>query len=169
MKKLFIALSISFLTGGCGTDVLGFPANNADLNLAHKAYYYYGLSESKDRQIIKDITGVDPVRTQWCAAFVNAVLLENDIPTSASVSDHPLMARSFLTWGDPVSEPKQGDIVVFERGNSGWKGHVGFYVGKTVVNGVEMIHVLGGNQGNEVGIDLYPTRKLLAIRRAPNP
>ena len=134
--------------------------------LAHKAYYWHGLSEENDRQTLKDITGVDPVTTEWCAAFVNMVLLEQDFPTSAAVSDYPLMARSFLFWGDEVvDEPKQGDIMIFERGNNGWQGHVAFYVSTTIIQGKEFYNVLGGNQNNKVSIEPYPASKLLSIRR----
>ena len=136
--------------------------------LTHKAYYWYGLNEERDRQIIKDIMGVDPVHTEWCAAFVNMVLRENALPQSSEYNDYPLMARSFLYWGDPVDEPKQGDILVFERGGSGWKGHVAFYVSTKVVNGQKVYSVLGGNQDNAVNIKEYPASKLLGIRRLPS-
>lgn len=134
--------------------------------LTHKAYHYYGLNEIQDRQLIKEIAGVDPVTTEWCAAFVNMVLLEQELPTSATVSDYPLMARSFLFWGDRVTgEPQQGDVMVFERGNNGWQGHVAFYVSDTTINGELYYNVLGGNQSDKVSIEPYPANKLLSIRR----
>lgn len=134
--------------------------------LTHKAYHYYGLSETKDRQLIKEITGVDPVRTEWCAAFVNMVLLEQQLPTSAKFSDYPLMARSFLFWGNKVNgKPQQGDVMVFERGDDGWQGHVAFYVSDTTINGELYYNVLGGNQSDSVSIEPYPASKLLSIRR----
>ena len=133
--------------------------------LTHKAYYWYGLHEEKNRQTIKDIMGVDPAYTEWCAAFVNMVLRENGIPQSSEYNDYPLMARSFLDWGHPVDEPKQGDVLVFERGSSGWQGHVAFYVSTKVVDGQIVYSVLGGNQGDAVNIREYPASKLLGIRR----
>jgi cell wall-associated NlpC family hydrolase len=75
------------------------------------------------------------------------------------------MARSFLYWGESV-EPEliqRGDLVVFPRGNSGWQGHVGFFVEER--NGQWVI--LGGNQNNEVRYDLYSPRRALGIRRYP--
>lgn len=135
--------------------------------LTHKAYYWIGLDERDDRYVLKDILGVDPVRVEWCAAFVNMVLLENDLPTSASVSNHPLTARSFLRWGEKVTDPIQGDILIFKRGNSGWQGHVAFYVSSTTLDGKLYYYVLGGNQEDEVSVDMYPASKLLGIRRAP--
>lgn len=124
---------------------------------------YIGLSERHDRTLLRDFVGVDPVRTEWCAAFVNAILELDGIPGSGSVSDVPLMARSFLYWGEPV-EPEaiqRGDIVIFPRGDAGWQGHVGFYVetqdGRWVI--------LGGNQYNEVRYDYYKPSRALGIRR----
>lgn len=163
MKK-YTFLLLPFLVA-CD-DAQSFDLSPKQLTLTHKAYYWYGLEERKDRTLLKEITGVDPVTTEWCAAFVNMVLLEQNLPTSASVSDHPLMARSFLTWGDQVTgEPEQGDIVIFERGNEGWQGHVAFYVSRTIVEGEVYFNVIGGNQNDKVSIDLYPANKLLGIRR----
>jgi uncharacterized protein (TIGR02594 family) len=126
-----------------------------------------GLQEYRDRVELRKYTGVDPVRTEWCAAFVNAVLNESGIPGSESVSDVPLMARSFLTWGNKVSKEdiQPGDLVVFPRGNQGWQGHVGFYIRSIETNNGTMYAILGGNQDNSVSIDLYPASRALGIRR----
>lgn len=134
--------------------------------LTHKAYYYYGLNEERDRELIKSIMGVDPVTTEWCAAFVNMVLLEQRLPTSEFVSEHYLLARSFLEYGEEVTEPEQGDIVVFERGNTEWQGHVGFYVSTTTLsNGAKVYNILGGNQDDTVNVKAYPVSRALSVRR----
>ena len=134
--------------------------------LTHKAYYYYGLNEARDRELIKTIMGVDPITTEWCAAFVNMVLLEQRLPTSEFVSDNYLLARSFLRYGEEVTEPEQGDIVVFERGNNEWQGHVGFYVSTTTLgNGAKVYNILGGNQDDSVNVQAYPKSRVLSIRR----
>jgi uncharacterized protein (TIGR02594 family) len=134
--------------------------------LTHKAYYYYGLNETRDRELIKDIMGVDPVTTEWCAAFVNMVLLEQQLPTSALFSNYPFLARSFLDYGEEVTEPQQGDIVVFPRGNTEWQGHVGFYSStSTLPNGTKVYNILGGNQNNSVNLQAYPASAALSIRR----
>ena len=129
------------------------------------AHEYVGLQERQDRSTIRELVGVDPVRTEWCAAFVNAILELDGIPGSNSVSDNPLMARSFLSWGTKVEKEniQRGDIVVFPRGNQGWQGHVGFFV--TEENGEWLI--LGGNQDNTVSYRFYNPRNALGIRRAP--
>ena len=129
-----------------------------------KASEFYGLHERYDRQELKDLVGVDPMRTEWCAAFVNAILEIDGIPGSESVSDYPLTARSFLKWGSPINpqDIQKGDIVVFPRGKSSWQGHVGFYIGR----GPEgQWVILGGNQDNQVRYDYYNPKRALGIRR----
>jgi len=126
-----------------------------------------GWSERSHRAEIREYIGVDPVSTEWCAAFVNAVLEENGLPGSDKYAEHPLLARSFLSWGVAVDEPEVGDVVVFKRGNAEWKGHVGFFVTSTHFKGQEYYLVLGGNQNNSVNFSAYPVRKLLSVRRYP--
>ena len=133
-------------------------------NPAIRAFKYIDYTERTHRAELRELTGVDPVRTEWCAAFVNAVLEESDI---VSNNDHkyPLTARAFLQWGTKVTEPKPGDIVVFPRGNSSWQGHVGFYLKTMEINGVEYYMILGGNQSNKVSIVSYRASNALGIRR----
>jgi len=133
------------------------------------AAQYVGAHERHNRTQLRDLMGVDPVRTEWCAAFLNAVLNQHGIPGSESVSDHPLMARSFLEWGESVDVPRRGDIMVFRRGNSGWEGHVAIYLGTIEKNGRTYYRILGGNQDNEVNVSDYPASLLLDIRRINNP
>lgn len=155
-------LLLIFITG-CA-NAIEQPSTKITKNtLTHKAYYYYGLNEQEDRMLIKDIMGIDPVHVEWCAAFVNMVLLENDLPQSNG--KYPYLARNFLTWGSKVDTPQQGDVVVFKRGNSGWQGHVAFYVSTTIINDKEYYLVIGGNQSDEVNIEPYPVSNVLSIRR----
>jgi uncharacterized protein (TIGR02594 family) len=159
MKKFTIPFAVLFLTA-CDPITTQPPA-------VQIAVEKIGLQEYRDRVELREYTGVDPVRTEWCAAFVNAVLNESGIPGSESVSDVPLMARSFLTWGDEVSKEdiQSGDLVVFPRGNQGWQGHVGFYIRSIETNNGTMYAILGGNQDNSVSIDLYSANHALGIRR----
>lgn len=95
--------------------------------------------------------------TAWCAAFVGSVLARCGLPTTGS-----LAARSYLQWGEAVTQPRPGDVVVFWRGSpDSWQGHVGFFVrrdGNTII-------VRGGNQGNKVSDAPYPASRLLGYRR----
>lgn len=130
-------------------------------NSLSNALKYKDLEEDKDYKEIRELVGVDPRQTEWCAAFVNAVLRESNVPTSASVSDYPLLAKSFLKWGYSVDTPRVGDILVFRRNNSAWQGHVGFFIedrGDTYV-------VFGGNQDDKVSFKEYRKSALLDIRR----
>ena len=132
---------------------------------------YIGLQERQDRTEIRELVGVDPVRTEWCAAFVNAILEKDGIPNLNNQSKYPpLMARSFLYWGERVErkDVQRGDVVVFPRGLEGWKGHVGFYVETRINNGKEYWVILGGNQENQVRYDLYPASRAIGIRRYIN-
>ena len=158
MRVIFL-LTVSFLAA-CDPQVFD-PVTTAQP--------YIGLQERHDRTTIREFVGVDPVRTEWCAAFVNAILEVSNIPGSASVSDHPLMARSFLAWGEPVEvdQIQRGDVVVFPRGNAGWQGHVGFYVETRIKNSREYWVILGGNQANQVRYELFEARRAIDVRRWP--
>ena len=93
----------------------------------------------------------------WCAAFVNWCQLKAGRNGTAS-----LAARSFLQWGEKVTEPELGDIAVFWRTNpASWQGHVGFYIKRDGTN----VWVLGGNQSNQVNIIPYSGTRLLGYRR----
>lgn len=163
MKSLYL-ICTALVLGACS---IGIAESN---NSVISAQPYIGLQERVHRNELKELLDVDPVRTEWCAAFVNAVLEIDSIPNLNDQDKYPpLMARSFLHWGDKV-EPvdiQRGDVVVFPRGNQGWKGHVGFYVDTQTHNGREYWIVLGGNQTNEVRYDLYNPQQALGIRRYP--
>ena len=168
MNKIIIFLVLVLTLAACSDRAPSLTREPPDnKKLVHKAYEYINLQERKDRQEIKDLIGIDPVRYEWCAAFVNAILESNDLPTSDTVSKYPLTARSFLNLGEEVEvwNPIEGDIIVFPRGNQGWQGHVGFYVGASVIDGIDYYWILGGNQNDKVSIEAYPAYKALSIRR----
>lgn len=100
--------------------------------------------------------GVKHDSVPWCAAFACSVLERSGIR-----SPRKLTARSFLNWGEEVTDPQVGDVVVFKRGNSSWQGHVAFFVEETGKG----ISVLGGNQSDAVNIRTYSKSKLLGYRR----
>ena len=145
-----------FLLAGCTVESEPFDTVSV-------ATEYIGLNEYQNRRQLQALTGVDPVRTEWCAAFVNAVLDLEGIPNNDN-HKYPLTARAFLDWGSPINpqDIKRGDIVVFPRGTQSWKGHVGFYVGRHASGNLV---ILGGNQNNSVRYDLYDPKRALGIRR----
>jgi len=149
--------------------LVGCQTTNKDSVIT--AQPFIGLQERQDRTEIRELVGVDPVRTEWCAAFVNAVLEIDQIPNLNDQDRYPpLMARSFLYWGERVEtdDIQRGDIVVFPRGNEGWKGHVGFYVETQIIDDKEYWVILGGNQNNEVRYDMFRPRRALGVRRYIN-
>lgn len=91
----------------------------------------------------------------WCSAFVSWCLETCGIKSTRSAA-----ARSYLSWGKRINEPTIGCIVVFQRGNSSWQGHVGFVVGWDKTN----ISCLSGNQSDSVCIQKYPRSKVLGFR-----
>lgn len=123
-----------------------------------------GLNENDQRVAVQEYLSnggqnLDPTVTAWCAAFVNATLQQ-----SGMEGTNALNARSYLDWGQEVTDPQQGDIAVFSRGDpNGWKGHVGFFDG---YNDDGSIRVLGGNQSDGVNIASYGADRLLGFRRA---
>ena len=160
MNKV-ISLCIVLLVCACST-----TASDSVIT----AQPYIGLEERAHRAELKQLLDVDPVRTEWCAAFVNAVLEIDGIPTLNDQRQYPpLMARSFLYWGERVAREdiQRGDVVIFPRGNAGWQGHVGFYVDTQTHNGREYWIILGGNQNNEVRYDFYTPRRAIDVRRWP--
>jgi uncharacterized protein (TIGR02594 family) len=100
--------------------------------------------------------------TPWCAAFVGSVLARAGLPNTGS-----LLARSYTNWGSAVdiAAAQKGDVIVLQRGNSTWQGHVGFYDSHTD----DGVMVLGGNQNDAVNIRGYDRGRLLAVRRAKQP
>ena len=73
-----------------------------------------GMNEYQDRTALRQYVGVDPRYTEWCAAFVNAVLADSGMKNLHDIKHpQPLTARSFLDWGEPVDNPQSGDIVIF--------------------------------------------------------
>lgn len=122
-----------------------------------------GLDEQDQRAALTEYLrnggqNLDPATTAWCAAFVNASLSH-----AGGQGTDKLNARSYLDWGQPVDQPREGDIAVFSRGDpNGWQGHVGFFKG---YDDQGNILVLGGNQGDKVSVAPYSANRLLGFRR----
>jgi uncharacterized protein (TIGR02594 family) len=96
----------------------------------------------------------------WCAAFLGACLERAGIGSTRS-----LMARSYLSWGEPLTEERHGAVAVLSRGSDPSLGHVGFLVGTTPGN----LILLGGNQGDAVRVETFPRSRLLGLRWPPSP
>jgi len=97
--------------------------------------------------------GIKSDETPWCAAFVGAMLEKAGIVSSRFES-----AKSYLTWGEPLSSPIYGCIVVFDRAGG---GHVGFVVGQ---DHFCRLLVLGGNQGDMVSVRPFDRARVAGYR-----
>jgi uncharacterized protein (TIGR02594 family) len=101
------------------------------------------------------IRGYDD-KASWCSSFVNWSLAQVGLRGTGSA-----LARSWLEWGGALSEPVRGCIVVLSREDpSGWKGHVGFFLRSDD----EHVHLLGGNQLDQVREHFYPKVSVLGYR-----
>jgi uncharacterized protein (TIGR02594 family) len=92
----------------------------------------------------------------WCSAFVNWC-----VTRAGLLGTNSARARSWLSWGLPVSEPYEGCIVVMSRGTNPAQGHVGFWVAQNN----RYVWVLGGNQKDAVNVSKYPIQRILGYRQ----
>ena len=92
----------------------------------------------------------------WCGLFMAHVarVAGREIPPS------PLWALSWARFGVEGGQPELGDVLVFQRPGG---GHVGLYIGEDS----RCYHVLGGNQGDRVGITRIARERLYAVRQPP--
>ena len=106
-------------------------------------------------QFWKDIRrgGIKDDETQWCAAFVGAMLERSGIKSTRFES-----AKSYLSWGEQLERPVYGCVVVFSRDVG---GHVGFVVGKDKAGNML---VLGGNKGDAVNVKALPLSRVTGYR-----
>ena len=82
----------------------------------------------------------------WCSAFVNWCMKQADIFRTTSAA-----AISWASWGERLTEPREGCVVVIRQRKKGTDqatgsssgNHVGFF--QRIENGY--IYLLGGNQG----------------------
>ena len=136
-------------------------APNPMANLARMAGVDMKTGAAVIQKYLKDGgVGLDPKALAWCAAAMNASLAQVGLPGTGSPA-----AKSFLNYGNPVSEPQHGDIVVFYRGpRNGEYGHVG-YVDR--INPDGSVRVLGGNQSQGVNYTNFPADQVAGYRRIP--
>lgn len=132
------------------------------------ARQFQGMNETAQRETLQQFlaeggANIDPSKTAWCAAFVNATLARAGNGGTGSN-----LARSFLNWGQAVDQPEVGDVVVLERGKPPF-GHVGFFAGFAPDGSIQ---ILGGNQGGAaqggggVTVSTFPPERVLGYRRA---
>lgn len=87
--------------------------------------------------------------TPWCSSFVNWCMKQAGIQGTGNAA-----AKSWLNWGRPLQDPREGAVVVIKKKSAGSDQatgsssgfHVAFFVGKTQTH----IRLLGGNQSDQV-------------------
>ena len=100
----------------------------------------------------------DPRKLPWCGDFVESCIAQG-LPEEPLV-ENPYGARNWLRFGE-YTKATTGAVAVFWRGSrSGWKGHVGFFVGQNKNNYM----ILGGNQSNRVSVAPIAKYRLLGAR-----
>ncbi|AYP28396.1 baseplate hub subunit and tail lysozyme [Serratia phage vB_SmaA_3M] len=99
--------------------------------------------------------GASEDEVSWCASFVGWCLLKAGYTSTKSA-----LARSYMSWGVALSEPRYGAIVVFRRGNNPTFGHVTF-VQKF---DSQYLYCLGGNQSDQVKVSRFPRSSVLGYR-----
>ena len=100
----------------------------------------------------------DPAQLPWCGDLVETCLALT-LP-DAILPSNPYLARNWLKFGKTV-DPCFGAVMVFWRGTkASGLGHVGFYYSEDDTH----YSILGGNQGNRIGIGAYRKDRFLGAR-----
>lgn len=97
--------------------------------------------------------GIKTDEVPWCAAFVGGCL-----EAVGLVSTRFESAMSYLDWGIKLDTAELGAVAVLQRDGG---GHVGFIVGRDLAGNIML---LGGNQGDEVSIRAFSTRRVVGYR-----
>ncbi|WP_038790444.1 NlpC/P60 family protein [Burkholderia pseudomallei] len=127
--------------------------------LAEQGVRRCGRGESNPRIVeyngCTNLVGYDD-KVSWCSSFVNWCFSRVGIAGTGSA-----LARSWLEWGRPLSEPAYGCVAVLMRDRpTSWKGHVGFYLR----HDDERVYLFGGNQRGAVREYAYARSRLLSYR-----
>jgi uncharacterized protein (TIGR02594 family) len=99
---------------------------------------------------------------QWCGLTVAYCMAKANIEPVFGATDVTrfLWAEAWLNWGQAVSTPALGDVLVFNFG--GGDQHVTLFNGDA---GGGLWTCLGGNQSHEVKVSNYPKSAVIGIRR----
>lgn len=89
----------------------------------------------------------------WCGLFVGICMKRGGEP----VAPDYLGAKNWATWGQPLSQPVLGAVMVFERPGG---GHVAFYEGEDATTYL----ITGGNQSDSVCTERIAKDRCVAMR-----
>ena len=90
----------------------------------------------------------------WCSSFVNYCIIQAGVVGTMSAA-----AISWASWGERLTEPREGCVVVIRQRKKGTDqatgsssgNHVGFF--QHIEN--NRIYLLGGNQGDSVKVSSF--------------
>lgn len=129
----------------------------------------YGLAEVAGTASSPEIMGMAKAlgssypsdETSWCGLAMAYWLTQ----AGGTPPKGYLAARTWLNSGEAVDgAPELGDVCVLWRIKpDSWEGHVAVFVARRG----HLLYLLGGNQGNVVGITSFPEAMLLGFRRYP--
>lgn len=153
------------------TEAQQIQSGQALLRTANR-YQGYDENNRNQRAVLMDMfrqagIRIDPAKLAWCAAFINAVLAANGLPTAKGAGGEPTTrASDFKNYGSGVNlaDAKPGDIIVLRPQARGTSGHVGLFSGFSENGGVR---VTAGNQsgGKEVSTQTFGRGEVVAVRR----
>lgn len=107
---------------------------------------------------------IDDVYFSWCGLTVGYCMAQSGLaPVFGDTAvTRFLFAEAWLNWGQPVTSPLPGDVLVFDFG--GGDHHVTLFE-QDNGDGTWACH--GGNQSHEVCVQDYQKSRVMGIRR-PN-
>jgi len=98
----------------------------------------------------------DDSTTSWCSAMLSYYAKKCGYEYYSGLD-----ARGWLKMPIMVLKPMPGDVVVLWRNNPlSWEGHCGLFINWTDTK----VYLLGGNQGNQINISVYPRDRIIGIR-----
>lgn len=89
----------------------------------------------------------------WCGLFMSIVAYRSGKKLPIYEPFTPLLALSWLKFGEQVHRAMIGDVLILKR-NAGY--HVCLYVGESTY----YYYAIGGNQADTVSIDRFDKRKI---------
>lgn len=123
------------------------------------AKHELGISETKDPERVRTYLRATRLpqeyiqpSTPWCGGFMSYILEQAGYKSMRTAS-----ALDYLNYGIPISEPKYGCIIIYQRAGG---GHVHFYEAS---NSLTYLGI-GGNQNNSVCELNYLKARALGFR-----
>jgi uncharacterized protein (TIGR02594 family) len=141
------------------------PATNLDapvwlsVALQEQGIRRYGVGDCNPRiaeyNNCTQLAGYDD-KISWCSSFLNWCMKQSGVRGTGAA-----LARSWLTWGQPLEQPRYGCVAVLTADDAvDWKGHVGLFLRIDADN----VYLFGGNQLEEVRELAHPRDRVLSYR-----